>query len=251
MKAVILAAGSGKRLRPITEELPKCLVEIDGKSLLGFSLNSLKECGINNVIIVIGFYGNSIKEKFGEEYKGIKLKYIENDIHSKTGSMYSLFQAKKFINEDIILLESDLLYDKKAIKIMLNSKYKDVILVAKLLNRNDDVYICTNDKKEIVNIGKNIPEEEKKKSIGALVGISKYSKEFLSKLFKNAEQDFANSDLIYHYEETVLATSKLGNPVYAEFCEDLNWIEIDNENDLKIARQDIYPKIEGSNNAAN
>ncbi|MCH8003682.1 MAG: phosphocholine cytidylyltransferase family protein [Nanoarchaeota archaeon] len=251
MKAVILAAGMGIRLRPMTEHYPKGLIEIDGRTLLECSLDALKEIGINDVIIVTGFYSSSIKKKFDGEYNGTKLKYIENDMYSTTGSMYSFSKAKKLINEDILLLESDLLYDKNALKTLLNSEFRDVILVAELLNSGDDVYICTNERNEITNLGKKIPEEDKKQVLGALVGISKYSKRFLPKLFKKAEQEFANNELNYHYEETVFATSKLGNPIYAELCKGLNWIEIDNENDLKRAKEDIYFKIKGSNNGAN
>ncbi len=243
MKAVILAAGIGKRLRPITEKLPKCLIEIGKKTLLEHSLGALKEHGINDVIMVVGFYKDSIKQKFGNTYNGINITYVNNKEHSSTGSMYSFSKTKNLINSNVLLLESDLLYDKKAIKILLDSKFKDAILVANPINSGDDVYICTNEKKEITNLGKNIPEEDKKHAIGALVGISKYSKEFLLKLFKKAEQDYSNNELNYHYEESVFATSRLGNPIYAVLCKDLKWIEIDNENDLKRAKEEIYPKL--------
>lgn len=251
MRAVILAAGMGVRLRTIIGEIPKGLIKIDEKTLLERSLEALKEHGINDVIIVTGFYGDSIKSKFGKEYSGIKLRYVSNEIYSKTNSMYSLSKAKNLIDDDILLLESDLLYDKKAIKIALDSKFKDVILVGELRNSGDDVYICANKNYRIINIGKNIPEEDRKNTVGALVGISKYSKEFLPKLFEKSEQEIANNELNYHYEETVYATSRLGNPVYAELCKGLNWIEIDTENDLKRAREEIYPKIKEHENAAN
>lgn len=246
MKAVILAAGMGIRLKPMTGKLPKCLIEINGKTLLEQSLDSLKENKIKEVIIVIGFYGNLIKQRFGENYKGINLRYIENKNYSRTGSMYSLSQIKDMIDDDILLLESDLFYDQRAIKILLDSKFRNAILVAKLLNSEDDVYVVINKNNEITNLGKNIPEKDKKQAIGALVGISKFSKEFLSNLFKKAEQDYKNNKLGYPYEECVFEiskTDKLENTIYAELCKDLNWIEIDNKEDLKRAKEEIYPKL--------
>ena len=247
MKAVILAAGMGKRLGPMTEESPKCLIEIDGKTLLEASLDALKESGVKEVIIVIGHHGDLIKQRLGSEYNGIKLIYIENKRYSETGSMYSFSQTKDLINDGILVLESDLIYDEKAIKTLLNSEFKDAILVAGLLDSGDDVYVVANERGELTNLGKNISEEDKKHAVGALVGISKFSKEFLSKLFEKAEQDYKNSELNCHYEECVFETSRLGYPVYALLCKGLNWIEIDNENDLKRAKEEVYPRIKGGN----
>lgn len=243
MKAVILAAGLGKRLRPLTNALPKGLIEIGGKTLLEHSLNALVKNGIKEIVIVTGFLNKTIEQKFGREYKDSRIKYVLNKEFSKTGSMYSLSQARSLINDNIILLESDLLYDPKAIRLLLNTNRKNAILVAPLSNSGDEVYICADDKQRIVELGKYIDDAEKSNAIGELVGISKFSKEFLDKLFKMAEKDYVRGKLNYHYEECVFQTSKLDRPVYAEVCKDLAWIEIDNENDLKRAKEQIYPKV--------
>lgn len=246
MKAVILAAGVGKRLKPITNTLPKGLIEIGGESLLEYSFDALKENGIREVIIVTGFFSEAIKQRFEKEYRGLKINYVLNKEYYKTGSMYSLSKAKDRINGEIVLLESDLLYDSKAIGILLNSNFKDCILVAELSGSDDEVYVCVDDNQRIIELGKNIADENKKNAIGELVGISRFSREFLSKLFKRAEEDYEKGKLNSHYEECVFATSKLGNPVYAVLCKDLAWIEIDNENDLKRAKEQIYPRINGA-----
>lgn len=243
MKAIILAAGRGTRLMPIIKDLPKCLVEIYGKTLLERSLDNLKKHNIKEVIIVIGYLGELIKEKFGKDYKGIKINYIRNQRYSETGSMYSFSLLKDLINEDVLLLESDLLYDDIAIKTLLDSNLKDAILIAGLLNSGDDVYICTNENKQIIDLGKNISTENKNKAAGALVGISKISKEFLMRLFKKAEEDYKDNKLKSDYEVCIFETSRLGYPVNAILHKDLNWIEIDNENDLKRAKEEVYPKI--------
>jgi len=245
MKAVILAAGLGIRLRPLTYDIPKGLIEISGKTLLEHSLDNLKKYGVNKAIIVIGHLGDLIKEKLSSMYNGVEITYIENKEYAKTGSMYSLSRAKKIIDDDIILLESDLLYDEKAIKRILHSKFKDAIMVSKLFDLEDNVYVCANGEKKLTNLGKNIPEQDKKQAIGALVGISKYSKEFLSRLFEKAEQDYKHNKLNYHYEECVFETSKLGYPVYTELCRNLSWTEIDNEKDLEYAKKQVLPKLKG------
>ncbi len=248
MKAVILAAGMGTRLRPVTEKIPKCLIKINEKTLLEYSLDILNECKIKEIIIVTGYHSDLLEKQIGTNYKDIKISYLKNKKYSETGSMYSFSQTKNLIDDDVILLESDLLYESKAIETLLDSKHKDVILVSELLNSGDDVYICTDEKNEIIYLGKEVPENYKDKIKGALVGISKYSKEFLNILFSKAQSDYEKNECNYHYEETVLETSRSNRPVQALFCAGLNWIEIDNENDLLRAREEIYPKIKGEIN---
>jgi 2-aminoethylphosphonate-pyruvate transaminase len=243
MKAVILAAGMGKRLRPVTEKLPKALIRINDRTLLEYSLDILNSFDIEEVIIVVGYYSELIQEKIGDNYKSSRITYVKNEKYDKTGSMYSLSRAENLIKEDILLLESDLLYEPRAVKTLLDSKFEDVILVSECLNSGDDVYICADEKNEVIHLGKRVPENYKNKIKGALVGISKYSKGFLNKLFNKAQEDYKNDQCNYHYEESVLAIGRSNSPVRAEFCKGLNWIEIDNENDLIRAKQEIYPKI--------
>ena len=238
MIAVILAAGRGVRLQPLTHKIPKGLIEIGGKTLLERSLDNLADFGIKKSIIVIGYLGDMIKEKLGSNYKGMEITYIENKEYATTGSMYSLSQTKGVIDEDVILLESDLLYGEKAIKSIINSEKKDFILVASLSGSGDEVFIVADDEKRLTALGKEI--ENKEEAIGELVGISKFSIEFLEKLFETAEQDYKAKEYNYHYEEVVFKTDY---PVYVVLVDGLTWIEIDKENDLKRAKERIYPKI--------
>lgn len=251
MQAVILAAGMGTRLRPMTETLPKALIPVGKKPLLYYSLDNLNKLKIKDVIIVTGYHEKLIKNILSNQYQDIKITYIRNDRYSETGSMYSFSQTRELLHEDVILLESDLLYDIKALDILIHSSYRDAILVSELLHSGDDVYVCANDENEIIYLGKQLDENYKTQVKGALVGISKYSQEFLQQLFDRADADYQNNEWYYHYEECVLQTSKTSDPVYAVLCADLNWIEIDNENDYLRAKTEIYPKIKGEKNEGN
>lgn len=246
MQAVILAAGRGERLRPLTENLPKGLITIEGKTLLEYSLDTLRKNGIKEVIIVVGFCQDAIKRRFGENYRGLKIVYVSNDEYGITGSMYSFSKAKDLLRDDTtLLLESDLLYDPRAVKKVLEAPYKDCILVSELSHSGDEVYICVDDNQKITQLGKNISKEGRKNTVGELVGISKFAPKFLNQLFKKAEEDYRIGELNHHYEESVFAASrKSGIPVYAVLCKDLVWIEIDTEDNLKKAKEQIYPKIE-------
>lgn len=243
MQAVILAAGSGQRLNPITAALPKALIEVDGKPLLEYSLIALAKSGIKEVILTVGFLGEVIQARFGSQYKNLRLEYVVNEQYGHTGSMYSLSKARNLIKEDILLIESDLLYEPDALDTVLKSRLGNCVLTAQLSGSGDEVYICVDPDQRITHLGKDIADEYKQKAVGELVGISKYSEVFLARLFKRAEEEYERGTIDRHYEECVHQVNREGDPVYALTHPGLLWIEVDNETDLVRAREQIYPKI--------
>jgi len=244
MQAVILAAGTGTRLRPLTEHLPKGLIPVENKALLEYSLDNLRKAGIEEVILVVGFCQELIRQKFGAAYKGMRISYAVNPDFAATGSMYSFSRAGELIKNDVLLLESDLLYESRALEVLLASRHQDVILTAPLSGSGDEVYICVNRDQAVTALGKKLPALQAEAAIGELVGISRFSAQFLEKLFVRAENDYAAGQKNYHYEECVLAASRQsGHPVYALACPGLQWIEIDTENDYRRAREAVYPAI--------
>lgn len=110
-KAVILAAGMGLRLQPITNSMPKCLVEINGQSLLHRSINALEIQGFEEVIIVTGFKHKMIEKAVNEIDGSIRVKTIHNEIYHSTNNIYSLWLVNEAINESFALLESDLIVE--------------------------------------------------------------------------------------------------------------------------------------------
>lgn len=243
MNVVILAAGVGRRLRPLTHTLPKAFLPIAGKPLIHYSLDNLDHHGLKDVTLVVGYKASYFQEQLGNHYKGLTLHYILNPAYQTTGSMSSLSQIQGVLDDDILLLESDLLYEPQAVEDMLRLPQKDVILVADLSGSGDEVYICVDEKKRVIDLGKNIPEKNKKKAIGEFVGISKLSKQFLKKLFETVQKDRNINKVQYHYEECIFKTGQLGYPVYVLYKKNLLWIEIDTENDLQKAREGMYPRI--------
>ncbi|MGD9302587.1 MAG: phosphocholine cytidylyltransferase family protein [Desulfobacterales bacterium] len=243
LQAVILAAGKGTRLKAKTDTLPKAMIEIEHKPLLEYSLDSLSENGIADVILVVGFRHETITRRYGTDYRGLKIRYVFNDNFAGSGSMYSLALARDIIEDEILLLESDLLYESRAISRLLNDGHPNSILVAGVSGSGDEVYICANQKQEITELGKNIPMSSRETAIGELAGISRFKSNFLQLVFSNAQKDFQNGTLNYHYEDCVFRTSQQTTPIHAVPGQDLAWIEIDTAEDLLKARKLIHPLI--------
>ena len=112
MIAVILAAGMAKRLRPLTDNTPKCLLDVKGRSLLERSMDALKGAGIQEFVIVTGYLNHMI-ENFVKSHYGdsIRVTFIHNALYDSTNNIYSLWLAGKAVaGKEFLLLDSDLLY---------------------------------------------------------------------------------------------------------------------------------------------
>lgn len=243
MQAVILAAGMGVRLRPLTQRVPKGLLEVGGKALLTRSLESLGASGVDEAVVVVGFMGGTIRRHLGDCLAGMSLRYVDNPRFEATGSMYSLSLARPLLDGPILLLESDLLYERRAVETMVARTGEDTILIADLLGSGDDVYVCTDRTGRITALGKELASEDRDRAAGCLVGISTFTPPFLEEVMAQAEREYAAGLLNRHYEECVLAASLQGRPVKAVHCPDLRWTEIDTPADLERARTEVYPAI--------
>lgn len=100
MQAIILAAGMGRRLGELTKNNTKCMVSVNGITLIDRMLSQLSSLNLSRVIIVIGYKGENLRKYIGNEYKGLKIEYIDNPVYDKTNNIYSLALAKKELQED-------------------------------------------------------------------------------------------------------------------------------------------------------
>ena len=110
MQGLILAAGMGVRLGEHTKQNPKCMLEINGERLIENQINSLKDAGINKVVIVCGYKKDALKEFISNRFKDIEVTFVDNDDYKTTNNIYSLYLAKNWLaKEDTVLIESDLI----------------------------------------------------------------------------------------------------------------------------------------------
>ncbi len=237
--AVFLAAGDGTRFG--NSKVPKALIRVGSKTLIEHALSSLSKAGIKKAVIIAGYKKEKIKEKIKDSYSGISVQYAENDNYLSTETMHSLYKAKDMINSDIILLEADLLFEPSLINKIIESKYKDALVLADLSGSGDEVFISSLDGKTIEKMGKKI---ENKSIIGEFIGISKLSENYLKELFDCFGKELRNKEEKRWCEDVFLEFSKrAGKPLYPFLVKDLIWTEIDTKEDLKKAREIIFPKF--------
>ena len=127
--ALLLAAGIGSRLYPLTGDAPKCLTIVNGMSILERLIFSLNQHGFKRLVVVTGYMGNHIREFLGNQIGDIAIDYIFSPLYKTTNNIYSLWMAREIINEPFLLLESDLVFDESLLNAML---YPDRIAVAKV-----------------------------------------------------------------------------------------------------------------------
>ena len=109
--ALLLAAGSGFRLRPVTDDQPKCLTEIDGVPILERLIDCLRQQGFKRLVVVVGYLEHRIREFLGERRGGLSIEYVVNPRYSTTNNIYSLWLAREEVQEPFLLVESDLLFE--------------------------------------------------------------------------------------------------------------------------------------------
>ncbi len=126
MKAIVLAAGEGKRLRPFTETMPKVMLPVANKPILEHVFDAVKQSGIDEIIVVVGYKKEVIMEYF-EDYKGIKITYVVQD--KQLGTAHALLQAKKYIKTSFLVLSGDNIIDRSSISKLIKEKSEYSILI--------------------------------------------------------------------------------------------------------------------------
>ncbi len=229
----------GKRLGEYTHDNTKCMLEVNGVKLIDRTLSCLHDINVSRVVIVVGYKGQNVKDYVGTDYYGTPIVYVENPIYDKTNNIYSLYLAKDYmLEEDTILLESDLIYEPQVVKKLLADDYPNSALVDKYESWMDGTVVTIDEDRHITQfIDKNHFKFEDIKSYYKTVNIYKFSKEFSAKYYipflaaycsalGNNEYYEQVLRVILHLHDAPLKALPLTGEV---------WYEIDDVQDLDIA----------------
>ena len=171
MRAIILSAGQGRRLMPLTVEMPKCLLSIHGKTLVEWQIEALCECGVEEIIVVTGYHAEKVDEVILQAYGRGRIKTLYNPVYAVTDNMVSCWAARHEMKEDFIILNGDTLFEAAVLKRLLVSPEHPVTVVIdhKEIYDTDDMKVEL-DGARLVRIGKNIaPARAHGESIGMIL----------------------------------------------------------------------------------
>lgn len=240
MQAVILAAGMGKRLGELTKGNTKCMVEVNGVSLIDRALGQLASLDLNRVVIVVGYEGKKLMDYIGNRYDGrLKIEYVENPIYDKTNNIYSLALAKeKLLEDDTLLIESDLIFDDRMFPLIVNNPYPNLALVAKYETWMDGTMVRIDDDNNIVDfISKKAFKYSDVDFYYKTVNVYKFSRDFMEHKYLPFLEAYCSAlGNNEYYEQVLRVICMLDNSeLKALPITDEKWYEIDDIQDLDIA----------------
>jgi choline kinase len=233
-KAIILAAGAGSRLRPLTETLPKCLLEVGGRTLIDRQLEALASCGIDDVVAVVGHCADLVRRLVGT-----RVRYLVNRRYEQTNSLYSLCLARDELRGGSLVLNSDVLAAPLVFERLVRSPAADAILVELGAHFEPEDMKVTLDGDRVLDFGKSLPSD---RAHAHNVGVAKFSPEGAARLASCLDR------LVETGHENDWAPAAFREfatqwPLIAVDTDGLPWIEIDFVEDLTRARLEVEPAI--------
>jgi len=241
--AVILAAGLGSRLKPMTYEEPKCFTEVNGKTIIEQLLAALEKNGIKNTVIVVGYLGHIIQKRLGDRYGNMTLSYIESKVYKETNSMYSAWLARHTLEKGALLIEGDTVFDEILIEKALNSDEDKSYWVLDRFRPEYDGSLCIGqpggriEDHRIVRGKLSEYKDTYFKSTGVLKVTSGYGK-----LFSKWLDRYVQENDVKIYYDIVIARHLKDAPLYILDITGTRWFEIDTPEDLVRAEQILQPK---------
>lgn len=235
--AVIMAAGLGSRFGQYTELIPKGFIQCGEYSMVERSIRTLLDCGIERIIIGTGYH----KEKFEElADKYPQIECVFSPRYAETNSMYTLYNCREVIgDDDFLLLESDLVFERKAITSLLEHKEPTIMLITPVTKFQDQYYVEYDDTCQLTMCS---TDKEQLDAKGELVGIHKFSSSFYKAMCKDyAAKVDSFPKLGYEYE--ILSMAQGGSRVFVLNEAGLYWYEIDDPDDLAYAEKNILPHL--------
>jgi histidinol-phosphate/aromatic aminotransferase/cobyric acid decarboxylase-like protein/choline kinase len=239
MQAIILAAGMGNRLGKYTKNNTKCMLPINGKTLAERALDALDDAGIRKCIFVVGYKKENVIAFLGNRYKNVEITYVSNDIYDKTNNIYSLYLAKDYlIQDDTLLLESDLIFENRLISDMLAYPEPAIAAVAHFESWMDGTVVQLTDNNAIAAfIPKKLFNFNEKDSYYKTVNIYKFSRNFSQNTYvpflEAYSRTMGNNE---YYEQVLRVIATLDNCELKGFVlTGQKWYEIDDIQDKNIA----------------
>ena len=239
--AVVLAAGQGIRLGALGEEIPKGMIRVGTQPILEESIGRLRRAGIRRVLVVTGHLAGQLAALASQAPGAVAL--VHNERYEKGGSLSSLACALEQVREDFLLLESDLVYEQRAVDFLAAQEPANVVLVSGETGAGDEVWVETSGEAGghgLVAMSKN-RNRLGSHVLGELTGLSRLRASSIPAL-QACARSLAARGAPVDYEDALVALARAA-PVRVHRIADLVWAEIDTPQMLERVRREVYPAI--------
>jgi choline kinase len=243
IKCVILAAGASTRLRPLTASCPKCLLEVQGKTILERTIEQILAAGIGSIAVVIGYRGEMIREFLKARFPERRFRFILNPNYESTNNAYSLLLARHFLenkeevlSHKLLLLDSDIVFSSRLLPVLLNNPAEDKLAV-RVEGEHDleEIRVRIAQSQIIAAIGKEVPLDE---TYGESIGIEFFSVQTTQKLFPVLQRRIKSGQGRTEFYETAFQELiEFGERITAVDIGVIPTIEIDTPEDFVKAQQ--------------
>ena len=244
MKAVILAAGQGTRIRAVHGERPKCLIEVEDKTILDHQIEGLLGAGTNEIAIVVGYEKQQIirhvQKRFGSRKP--RMHFIQNPAFAITNNIYSLWLAREWVGgEGFVCLNADVICDAQ----ILNSALKTNSLVSMIVDpewRDETMKVIISDGR-VLRMSKKISKQE---FSGTYIGITIFNQAINTRFFAKMQEVIEAGRVNEFFNVAVQELVDEGLRVGFTTTAGSPWAEIDDPLDLTFAQQNVFPQLAGA-----
>ena len=235
LKAIILAAGVGSRIRPLTDNCPKCLLKVGGITILERMITNLLNCGIGEVIIVLGYLDTKIENFVTSTFPDLSVQFVVNDRFAETNTGYSLMQAEALANgSGFVKFDADVVFDKDILRKLIDSTYENCLCIDRNIQLDaEEIKVVVEGDNRVVRASKTV---DAKLAIGESIGIEKICSTTAKTLF--AELATMMAEPVHHQDYYEAAYERLiarNTPFHALDITGLAWTEIDTKEDFASA----------------
>jgi len=250
MKALILAAGRGTRIRSVHGERPKCLISIDGtdSTILDQQIGSLFAAGVREIGIVVGYEKDQIIDYVKRNYTHClrRFRFFVNPRYMETNNIYSLWIARDWVQDDaFVVLNADVVFDSSALLRALLSPTPVTMIVDPEWRDETMKVVAVNGR--IIRMSKGIPREE---FSGTYIGITAFSEAIQARFIGKLDAMIQAGRVNDFFNVAVQELADEGVPVGLASSAGLPWAEIDDPGDLTFAQQHVFPQLTGTAAAA-
>ncbi len=242
MQAVILAAGMSTRLKPLTDNSPKCLLKIGKTNMLHRMIENILANGIDEFIIVTGYLNDMVEDYVKTNFPDLNVKFLHNADFRNNNNCYSLWMVKDLIRDKMLLLDSDILFQKEIISRLIQSGHNCCLAVNCHKCGDEEIKIVVDHRYQINEISKTI---HPRNALGESIGIEYFSGAGLENMFRILDRRVNLEGKIDEwYEASFQEWIDKGGKMYAVDISDYLAMEIDFASDIETAEQTIIPVID-------